>query len=110
MYRSHTWCSVGLGLALAASAFARAQQTVTFDIDASGVPHVRATTDRGAFYGAGTGGARSMLAFGQSEHDASPFAYDQQPLWEQGGLKPSPTSVAGVAAYGIVTTIVRSIP
>jgi penicillin amidase len=50
-------------------------------------------------------GALSMLAFGQSEHDASPHSRDQQRIWELGQLKPSPTSSAGLSRLGITRTV-----
>ncbi len=57
-----------------------------------------------------TDGARSMLAFGQSEHDGSVHGFDQQVLWETATLKSSPTSPAGVSAYGISVTIALTVP
>jgi penicillin amidase len=55
-------------------------------------------------------GARSMLAFGQSEHDASPHARDQQRLWESGALKGSPTTAAGVNRLGVTDSITLTLP
>jgi penicillin amidase len=50
-------------------------------------------------------GAQSMLAFGQSELDASPHSRDQQRLWERGLLKASPTSAAGLLRLGVERSI-----
>jgi acyl-homoserine lactone acylase PvdQ len=50
-----------LAIATLSSAMAIAQQTATIYRDAHGVPHVHATSDRGAFYGAGYAAAQDRL-------------------------------------------------
>jgi len=54
--------------------------------------------------------SRTLLALGQSEHDGSPFQFDQLPLWNSGALKPMPMQFGTLQAQGITSSVTKSIP